>query len=180
MGKKVILTESQLKRVMVLMTEEAAGYDDFYVMYQHGGKSMEILLDTLNDLLQVFRGIVSMINSDNIKYIDLRENLTAAVNLITEINDVMRIVFKDFTDREVIKSGEIMHRKLESYQEKIRIMVNMGEELLSKENLLDKLEAMTENVANSMKEYAMKLNISVKKFERRIEKNRDQRNPDFN
>jgi hypothetical protein len=180
MGKKVILTESQLKRVMILMTEEVAGYDDFHIMYQHGGKSMSILLDTLNDLLQVFKGISTMLNSDNIEYINLKENLMVAIDLITEINDVTKIVFNDFTDREVIKSGEIMHRKLESYQEKIRMMVNMGEELLSKENLLDKLEVMTENVTNSMSDYAMKLSRSAKTFERRLKKGRDQKNPDFN
>jgi len=180
MAKKILVTENQLKRVMVLMTEEAAGYDDFYIMNQHSRKSLSILLDTLNDLVQVFDGISIMLNSNNIKYIDLRENLMIAIDLITEINDVMKIVFKDFTDREVIKYGEIMHRKLESYQEKIRMMVNMGEELLSKENLLDKLESMTENVGNSMTAYAMKLSVAAKTFERRLEKGRDQRNPDFN
>jgi hypothetical protein len=180
MGKKIVVTESQLKRLIDVIKEEAAGYDDFYIMNQHGGKSMALLIDTLNDLLQVFKGISAMLNSDNIEYIDLRENLMSAVDLITEINDVMRIVFKDFTDREVIKSGEIMHRKLESYQEKIRMMVNMGEELLSKEHLLDKLESMTENVANSMVEYANKLHRADKTFKSRIMKGRDQRNPDFN
>jgi len=180
MGRKILVTESQLKKLINVIKEEAAGYDDFYIMNQHGGKSMALLVDTLNDLLNVFKGISSMLNSDNIEYIDLRENLMAAVDLITEINDVMRIVFKDFTDREVIKSGEIMHRKLESYQEKIRMMVNMGEELLSKENLLDKLESMTENVGSSMVEYANKLHNADKKFRGRVKKGRDQRNPDFN
>jgi hypothetical protein len=45
MGKKIQLTESQLKRVIILMTEEAVGYDDFYQMFKHGGKSMEILME---------------------------------------------------------------------------------------------------------------------------------------
>jgi len=180
MGRKIVVTESQLKKLIEKINEEAAGYDDFYIMNQHGGKSMALLVDTLNDLVQVFKGISAMLNSDNIEYVDLRENLMAAVDLITEINDVMRIVFKDFTDKDVIKSGEIMHRKLESYQEKIRMMVNMGEELLSKENLLNKLESMTENVGNSMAEYAIKLRGADKTFKRRLTKGRDQRNPDFN
>lgn len=162
------------------MTEEAAGYDDFYIMNQHGGKSMALLVDTLSDLLNVFKGISSMLNSDNIEYIDLRENLMAAIDLITEINDVMKIIFKDFTDREVIKSGEIMHRKLESYQEKIRMLINMGEELLSKENLLDKLYAMTENLGEFIVDYSDKLRNADKTFRTRLTKGRDQRNPDFN
>jgi hypothetical protein len=180
MGIKVKLTESQLKRVMILMTEEAAGYDDFHIMMQHGGKSMSLLIDTLSDLLKVFKGISTMVSSDNIEYVDLRENLMAAIDLITEINDVMKIIFKDFTDREVIKSGEIMHRKLESYQEKIRMLINMGEELLSKENLLDKLYNMTENLGEFIVDYSDKLGNADKTFRRRLTKGRDQRNPDFN
>ena len=180
MGKKIVLTESQLKRVIILMTEQAAGYDDFHIMMQHGGKSMGLLIDTLSDLISVFKGISSMLNSDEIEYVDLRENLKTAIDLITEINDVMKIVFKDFTDREVIKSGEIMHRKLESYQEKIRMMVNMGKELLSKENLIDKLYNMTETLGKFIEDYTDKLGNADKTFRRRLTKGKDQRNPDFN
>jgi hypothetical protein len=178
--KKIIITEEQLSRLIDRLNEEAVGYDDFYQMFQHGGKSMGILMDTLRDLLKVFEGIVSMINSENIEYIDLRENLEAAIDLITEINDVMKIVFKDFTDRDVIKSGEIMHRKLESYQEKIRVLINMGEELLSKENLIDRLYSMTENLGKFIADYTDKLGNADKTFKRRLEIGRDKRNPDYN
>ena len=41
------------------------------------------------------------------------------------------------------KTGKILHRKLESYQEKIRMMLGMGEELISKENIIDKLTDLT-------------------------------------
>jgi hypothetical protein len=180
MKRKIIITEDQLSRLIDKLNEEAVGYDDFYQMFKHGGKSMEILMDTLSDLLKVFEGIASMINSENIKYIDLRENLKAAIDLITEINDVMKIVFKDFTDRDVIKSGEIMHRKLESYQEKIRMLINMGEGLLSKENLIDKLYSMTENLGKFISDYTDKLGNADKTFRKRLERGRDKRNPDYN
>ena len=180
MKRKIIITEDQLSRLIDKLNEEAVGYDDFYQMFKHGGKSMEILKDTLSDLLKVFEGIASMINSENIEYVDLRENLKAAIDLITEINHVMKIVFKDFTDRDVIKSGEIMHRKLESYQEKIRMLINMGEELLSKENLIDKLYSMTENLGKFIGDYADKLGNTNKTFIKRLERGRDKRNPDYN
>jgi hypothetical protein len=92
----------------------------------------------------------------------------------------MKIVFKDFTDRDVIKSGEIMHRKLESYQEKIRVLINMGEELLSKENLIDRLYSMTENLGKFIADYTDKLGNADKTFKRRLEIGRDKRNPDYN
>lgn len=165
---KILVTEEQFKILMKRITEEAAGYDDFDVMAQHGGKSMGVLIDTLTDLSNVLRGIVNMTNSNNIKYIDLKENLEAAIDLISEIIQVMKIVFKDFTERKTIRKGEILHRKLESYQEKIRTMINMGEELLSKENLIYRLSELTENVSEYTVDYANELQSSHKRFSKRL------------
>jgi len=180
MGRKFILTESQIKRLVENLDEEAAGYDDFDTMLQHGGKSMGILVDTMTDLSKVFRGITSMLNSENIEYIDLEENLSEAIDLITEINDVMRIVFKDFTEKETIKKGEILHRKLESYQEKIRTMINMGEELLDKQSLMDRLVDLTIHTSKYLVDYAESLKTSDIRFRRRLDKHKPTRKPDMN
>jgi hypothetical protein len=112
-----------------------------------------------------------MLNSENIEYVDIKENLEAAIDLITEINRVMKIVFKDFTDKKVIMKGEIMHRKLESYQEKIRTMVKLGEETFSKKNLMDRLASLTENVLFYLQEYAESLLEADKTFRRRLNRN---------
>lgn len=165
---KILVTEEQFQRLMKRITEEAAGYDDFEVMAQHGGKSMGVLIDTLSDLSNVLEGIVNMTKSTNIEYVDLRENLNIAIELISEITQVMNIVFKDFTERKTIRKGEILHRKLESYQEKIRMMINMGEELISKENLINKLTDLTENLGQYTIDYANELQSSHKRFSKRL------------
>lgn len=180
MGRKFILTESQVKRLVENLDEEAAGYDDFDTMLQHGGKSMAILIDTMTDLSNVFRGITSMLRSENIEYVDLRENLKIAINLITEIIDVMKIVFRDFTEKKTIRHGEILHRKLESYQEKIRTMVSMGEELLDKKGLLDRLADLTINVLKYLTNYAASLKVSDINFQIRLNKYKPNRKPDMN
>ncbi len=180
MGRRFILTESQVKRLVENLDEEAAGYDDFDTMLNHGGKSMGILVDTMTDLSKVFRGITSMLRSENIEYIDLRENLKEAIDLITEIIDVMKVVFRDFTEKETIKYGEILHRKLESYQEKIRTMVNMGEELLDKERLMDRLADLTQNVLKHLTDYAASLKVSDIKFQIRLNKHKPNKKSDMN
>ena len=167
---KILVTEEQFQVLMKRITEEAAGYDDYGVMAQHGGTSMGVLIDTLSDLSNVLRGIVNMTNSNNIEYIDLKENLETAIDLISEITQVMKIVFKDFTERKTIRKGEILHRKLESYQEKIRTMINMGEELLSKENLIHRLSELTENVSGYIVDYAMELKNTDKTLRGRLDK----------
>ena len=63
---KILVTEEQFQVLMKRITEEAAGYDDFDVMAQHGGTSMGILIDTLTDLTQVFKGIVKIAKTLNI------------------------------------------------------------------------------------------------------------------
>jgi hypothetical protein len=180
MSKKILITENQLKTLVTSISEEAAGYDDFYQMLQHGGKSMDILSDNLKDLAIVFRGIVQIMKSENINYINLKENLKEAIDLINTINQITNIVFKDFTDKDVIESGKKLSRKLESYQDKVRMLINMGKELLSKETLLDKLDSLTQVVLRDVNEYAYKLKDSEMTFRKRLEKGRDKRNPDYN
>lgn len=180
MGRRFILTESQVKRLVENLDEEAAGYDDFDTMLNHGGKSMSILIDTLSDLSNVFEGIVNITNSNNIEYIDLKENLDTAIELISEIIQVMKIVFKDFTERKTIRKGEILHRKLESYQEKIRTMINMGEELLSKENLIDRLSELTENVGKYIIDYTGELEKSHNRFSKRLNISKPRPKTDMN
>jgi hypothetical protein len=141
---------------------------------------MRVLVDSLTDLSQVLRGVVHMLKSENIEYVDLEENLYLVIELISEINTAMDIVFKDFTEREVIKTGKILHRKLESYQEKIRMMIDMGEELISKENIIDKLTDLTMSVHRAMTDYAAELKVADIKFQVRSEKGRPRPKTDLN
>jgi hypothetical protein len=177
---KILVTEEQFQKLMKKITEEAAGYDDYNVMHQHGGASMSILIDTIRDLTEVFSGIVKMTRSSNIEYTDLKENLQLAIDLISEIMDVMKITFKDFTERKTIMKGEILHRKLESYQEKIRTMINMGEELLSKESLIERLIDLTLNVGKYMTDYTMELEKTHNRFTNRFDKFKPRPKTDMN
>lgn len=167
---KILVTEKQFERIIKGLTEATSGYDDFNIMGQHAGASIGILVDSLTDLSQVLRGIIYMIKSENIEYIDLSENLKLAIGLISEINGVMEIVFDDFTEKEVIRYGKILHRKLESYQEKIRMMVDMGEELMSKETIINKLAELTMTVYRAMTDYAAELKVADIKFQVKLDK----------
>jgi hypothetical protein len=177
---KILVTEEQFQKLMKRITEEAAGYDDFNVMGLHATQSMKVLVDSLTDLSQVLRGVVHMLKSEHIEYIDLRENLYLVIELISEINMAMDIVFKDFTERKVIKTGKILHRKLESYQEKIRMMLDMGEELISKENIIDKLTDLTMSVHRAMTDYAAELKVADIKFKNTVERGRPRPKTDWN
>jgi hypothetical protein len=169
---KILVTEEQFQMLMKRITEEAAGYDDYGIMDQHATQSMKILTESITDLSQVLRGVVHMLKSENIEYVDLKENLYLVIELISEINTAMDIVFKDFTEREVIKTGKILHRKLESYQEKIRMMLDMGEELISKENIIDKLTDLTMSVHRAMTDYVAELKVADIGFQIKSKKGR--------
>jgi hypothetical protein len=180
MGRKILLSESQINRLVENLEEEAAGYDDFNVMGQHGGKSITMLVDTSQDLSSIFKGILSMLMSENIEYIDLKENLIEAIDLIEEVNMLTKIVFRDFTDKKTIMKGKIMHRKLESYQEKIRTLVGMGEEILDRESLMERLYDLTDDVLNYVRDYTVTLLNANKTLMGRLEKGKSNRKSDMN
>jgi len=182
MSKKIQITESQFKRLMRTITEVVSGYDDYHVMFLHGGKSLALLLDTLKDLLKVFAGIQAMLESETIEYTDLKENFKEAGDLIVEISKIMEVVFKDLSERKLIRKGEILLRALESYQEKIKTTFSFRKEDLfnNDEELKERLIKLTINLGGKLEEYALELKDSSMIFKDRLEKGRDKRNPNMN
>lgn len=179
--KKIIkLTESELNSVIRKIVEQAAGYDDFQVMYHHGRISLKALITTLSDLLSVFRSIMTIIDSESLEYNTIVGLLYKAIGITTDINSVMGIVFKDFTDRDVVRKGKLLGRALESYQEKLITFMDMGEELVTKDMLLTKLIELTDIVTIKTKEYAIELANYEKRFKSRIDFGKDEPKGNFN
>jgi hypothetical protein len=76
--------------------------------------------------------------------------------------------------------GKIMHRKLESYQEKIRTLVGMGEEILDRESLMERLYDLTDDVLNYVRDYTVTLLNANKTLMGRLEKGKSNRKSDMN
>jgi hypothetical protein len=182
MSKKIQLTESQFKRLMENITEIVSGYDDYHVMFLHGGKSFALLIDTLRDLMKVFLGIQAMLSSDTIQYTDLKENFKEARDLIVEISKIMDVVFKDLTERRLVRKGEILLRALKSYQEKIKttFSFNKGDLFNNDEELKERLIKLTISLGGKLEEYALELKESTERFKDVIQKGRDKRNTNMN
>ena len=180
MKKTIKLTESELKSVITKIVEQAAGYDDFQVMNHHGRISLRALITTLSDLLSVFRSIMNIIDSESLEYNTIVGLLYKAIGIITDINSVMGVVFKDFTDRDVVRKGKLLGRALESYQEKLITFMDMGEELVTKDMLLTKLVELTDIVTIKTKEYAIELTNYQKRFKSRIDFGKDEPKSNFN
>jgi hypothetical protein len=180
MKKTIKLTESELKTVITRIIEQAAGYDDFQVMYHHGSIGLKALMTTLKDLLSLLRSIIMIIESDSLEYNAIVELLYKATDLISNINVVMKTVFKDFTDREVIKKGKLLGRALESYKEKLFTFMDMGEELVTKDMLLDKLTMLTDIVVKRTDDYAVELSKYGRTFKSRLEFGKDEPKGNFN
>jgi hypothetical protein len=60
------------------------------------------------------------------------------------------------------------------------MLVQMGEELLSKESLIEKLGMMTENVLGFIEDYAYKLQNADTTFRKRLEKGKPFRGSNWN
>lgn len=169
MKKKILISEKQFRNLVNYISEDAVGYDDYNQMFHHGFKSVNMLMGILSDLVQVFKGIFNICNNTEISYIDLVENLRLAIDLIYEYLDASKTILQDFTDKKTITLGGILHRKLESYQDKIRSLINMGEELVNKDTLIQRLLDMTDSLLDSVTEYGETLNNAATTIQNRLD-----------
>lgn len=170
MKKTILITETQLSMLKHFLTEVASGYDDYLTMKQHGGVSLEYLIDTLYDLKTVLKGIFDMTKNYDFDKNELIENLELVPTIIDGIIRTMNTVFTDFTDVDVVKSGQRLHRKLELYQKKIKNYLSLIDKSMSKQELLLKLHNDTMNLSNSIYDYVTNLMEFEKSFRKRIDK----------
>jgi hypothetical protein len=125
MKRTIIISEEQLKILVSRLDEMIAGYDDYHTMFQHAGKSMSELMDQLQQLMIAFNNLSEFMYEENYLGDDFVEAIKDALTQIYEFNDISEMIFKDFSEKEVVKNGEILLRKLESFQEKAMMFIEM-------------------------------------------------------
>ena len=172
MRKKILITENQLKRLVETISEEAAGFDDFNQMFTHGAVNTKQLLDNLKDLENVFGALVDTTGSEHLTYVDLRQTLDAALSLIEEFNEISKRLIQDYTDKQVVVKGEILHRKLESYQDKIMTIFGHSRQNFPMDKLKYKIDELTDPVLEAIEEFQIVLKKSDKNIKNTLFKNR--------
>lgn len=125
MKRKIIISEEQLKILVNRLDEMIAGYDDYPTMFQHAGKSMSELMDQLQQLMIAFNNLSEFMYEENYLGDDFVDAIKDALTQIYEFNEISEMIFKDFSEKEVVKNGEILLRKLESFQEKAIMFIEM-------------------------------------------------------
>ena len=173
---KIIITESQYKRI----SEAIAGYDDFNMMATHGGKIMNHFFGFIKDLMQLFSGIKEMIELEEISDIDLKENLRAIIDVIDEITEAFKIGFRDFSEKNLIRSGMTLIKSLNRLKQKIQPLAIAGPAIVSNEQILNMLEKLSTKVLLKLKDFTEEHEKTHNRFMNILTKNQNRPKRDFN
>ena len=173
---KIIITESQYKRI----SEAIAGYDDFNMMATHGGKIMTHFFGFIKDLMQLFSGINEMIGFEEISDIDLKENLRAVVDVIDEITEAFKIGFKDFSEKNLIRSGMSLIKSLNRLKQKIQPLTIAGPAIVSNDQILNMLEKLSTNAVLKLKDFTEEHEKTHNRFMNILTRNQNRPKRDFN
>jgi len=172
MGKKYQITEEQFSNLMRNLTEIAAGYDDFEVMSQHVGKSMNHFLSLLNDLMTTLGALKMALRDDDVSIRDIADYSEEVFDVINNMNEIMERVFRDFTEKELITKGKILMRKLESFTEKLRTILFYKEENLDNRTAKENITKALNSLAKYIQDYVYELRTTHEMFGSRIQKNK--------
>ena len=173
---KIIITESQYIRI----SEAISGYDDFNMMATHGGKIMNHFFGFIKDLMQLFSGIKEMIELEEISDIDLKENLRAIIDVIDEITEAFKIGFRDFSEKNLIRSGMTLIKSLNRLKQKIQPLAIAGPAIVSNEQILNMLEKLSTKVLLKLKDFTEEHEKTHNRFMNILTKNQNRPKRDFN
>jgi len=166
MKKTIIISEEQLKELLGQINEMIAGYDDYPTMFQHAGKSMSGLMDQLQSLMVAFENLTEFMYEENYMGEDFVNALKDALNQIDEFNDISKMIFKDFSEKKVVKNGEILSRKLESFKEKAIMFIEMYKhESINLDKLVSLIGIKIDNIVEFVRNYRNAISDSDAKFQ---------------
>jgi hypothetical protein len=172
MGKKYQITEEQFSNLMRNLTEIAAGYDDFFVMSQHAGKSMEQFLNLLNDLMSTLGALKMVLKDDDVSINDVEDYSEEVFDVIGNMSQTMKRLFRDFTEKELILKGKILMRKLESFTEKMRTVLHYKEETFNDKDAKKNITNFINGLRKYLEDYIEELRTTHERFGSRIQKNK--------
>lgn len=167
---KIIISESQLKRLVNRITETAAGYDDIYVMSQHGKHSLDLLQEGSKNLLNVLLGLTKLLRIEDLSIVELKENLMLANGIISEIVRIIEIILNDFTEKDTIVTGKTLLRKLKLFVNRIRPILQFNDEDLNKKQIVSKISQLVESLFDDFLMYSRELRKSINTFNDRFDK----------
>ena len=173
---KIIITEGQYRRI----SEAIAGYDDFNMMATHGGKIMNHFFGFIKDLMQLFSGIKEMIELEEISDIDLKENLRAVIDVIDETTEAFKIGFRDFSEKNLIRSGMTLIKSLNRLKQKIQPLAIAGPAIVSNEQILNMLEKLSTKAVLKLKDFIEEHEKTHYKFMDILTRNQNRPKKDFN
>ena len=172
MKKDIILSEDQLKKLIYKIIKEVrGGYDDYDVMATHAESSMKTMIHSLSDLTA---SLLNMIQSvafldDPIGSEGFFESANEFISLVDDYKDVNKIVYRDFSEDEVINAGRRLLKKLNTLQENLRRIQTFGREFFqSNDDFKEKFKNYAIDVFQSIQDYDQTLEKTHNMFAGRL------------
>lgn len=180
MKKEIILSENELKNLVYKIIKEiTAGYDDYEVMGAHAGTSMGIMTRLMaefsENLINLFKSVESEENPFDSK--EFFNEINQFMALAEEFKNTNKIVYKDFSEKELVRKGKILLKKIDTLQENLSLIKTFGKDFFkSNEDFKEKFKNYILNILESITEYSDELTNTNRKFtDIFIRKNRNMR-----
>ena len=172
MKKDILLSENQLKKLIYKIIKEVrGGYDDYSVMATHAESSMAPMAASLSDLTGALLGLIQLVDflDDPIGSSDFYEATFAFNVLVDEFKTANKIIYKDFSEDDVIKKGQKLIKKLDALQENLRRVESLGRDFFeSNQDFKVKFRNYVIGVFESIKEYDQELEKTHNMFGKRL------------
>lgn len=172
MKKDILLSEDQLKKLIYKIIKEVrGGYDDYEVMSSHAGSSMKTMIYSLSDLTASLLNMIQSITflDDPIGSEGFFDSANEFISLVDDYKDVNKIVYRDFSEDEVINAGRRLLKKLGTFQENLRRIQTFGREFFqSNDDFKEKFKNYAIDVFQSIQDYDQALDKTFNMFAGRL------------
>ena len=175
MKRKYIISEQQLETIVLSINEIVAGYDDHDMMYHHGYKNVEKLIELLDDLIKLLKNIGNYIAvSFNVDTEELDHLFGMVIKTISLIINSNERRFNEFSDKSTVIEGRRLNNKLKRFVEQLTVLYRSDIDSLNNEEKLDNLSRFVLTLFDPIKSYTKVLTKSEGNIKDWLSKNSDE------
>lgn len=149
------------------LLKEVGGYDDSNVMAVHAGTTLGKLTSVVNNLSLIVSGLANALVDGTTKE-DVKGYLIDSFEEIEMIKNEIKKNIKDFTEDKLIKESKLFLTKLNKFQKKINVLINLSSVMGGEEEYFQRVKDLLVELVPSLQKYGEELQSVTKMFHTRF------------
>ena len=159
---------SMTKYINESKINEVGGYDSPDIMGRHAGYVMGNIRSSITAFSIALEALARNLTRGDIDKNEILGELDSLLDSLSELTLMLREVLSDFTEDDIILAGDVLRRKLSSFERRVRSLKGMGFDY-TKDQLIEEVNKALRLLVPDLNDFIQSIITVDKRFTQRLQ-----------